>query len=300
MTNNSMAAARYMIFAMMIIALVDNLVVIIAETSSLWQFFLLRAAMIIPMIVVLSLFGLGSIRAKSLWRVATRSGLLAFGMLFYFGALGFVSLAQALAGLFTATIFVLLITAFLLKRRVGPRRIFAVAFGFAGILLVIGPNFNELGWPIVMPVLGGFFYACGSIATRELCEGEENFSMLMATFVIQALFGIIGIAVMSMLDISASPGSTGYLLRGFVWPLSDAMPYIIASAVGSVVGVSYLIRAYQVADASIVTVYEYSIFIFGPLFAWLMWGQSIDLIEALGIVMVAGAGTIIAFRSDNS
>ena len=109
-----MAAARYMIFAMMVIALVDNFIVIVAETSSLWQFFLLRAAMIIPMIAALSMFGLGSMRAKSLWRVATRSGLLAIGMLFYFGALGFVSIAQALAGLFTAPIFVLLITAFLL------------------------------------------------------------------------------------------------------------------------------------------------------------------------------------------
>jgi len=295
-----MAAARYMVFAMMVIALVDNFIVIIAETSSLWQFFILRAAMIIPMIAALSMLGLGSMRPKILWRVATRSGLLAVGMLFYFGALGFVSIAQALAGLFTAPIFVLLITAFLLKRRVGPRRIFAVAFGFAGILLVIGPNFSELGWPIVMPVLGGFFYACGSIATRELCEGEENFSMLAATFIIQAILGIIGIAVISALDISAPSGSTGYLLRGFVWPLPEALPYIFASAVGSVIGVSYLIRAYQVADASIVTVYEYSIFIFGPFFAWMLWGQSIQLVEAAGIVMVASAGTIIAFRSEDS
>jgi drug/metabolite transporter (DMT)-like permease len=295
-----MAAARYMTLAMMIIALVDNLVVIIAEHTSLWQFFILRTAMMIPLIAIGSFMGLGSMKAKSLWRVSLRGGLLALGMLFYFGALGFVSLAQALAGLFTAPIFVLLITAFLLKKRIGPRRILAVSIGFVGILLVIGPNFNELGWPIVMPVLGGFFYACGSIATRELCDGEENFSMLTATFVIQAIIGVIGIAVVSMMNVQAPEGATGYLLRGIVWPLSDAFPYIVASAIGSVVGVSYLIRSYQVADASLVTVYEYSIFMFGPLFAWLIWGQTIGPIEGGGIVLIAIAGTIIAFRSDKA
>ena len=295
--NNPRASARAMLIAMLIIGLIDNLVVKIAETSSLWQFMTVRMVLAIPLIALVSLFGFGSMKIKTPWRVFLRGGLLATGMFFYFGALGFMSISLALAGLFTSPIFVLLISAFLLKKRIGPRRILAVALGFIGILIVIGPNFQDLGWVVIMPVIGGFFYASGSIATRELCQGEENFAMLWAMFLVQGLFGLIGLAVIAFLDPIAPAGGTGYLLRGWVWPISDVLPWFVVQAVGSVIGVSFLIRAYQLAEASHATVFEYTIFIFGPVFAWLLFGQTLGMQEAFGIALISAAGLIIAFRS---
>ena len=296
--NNTRAAARFMLTSMLIIGLIDNFVVTIAEHSSLWQFLAVRAVFAIPLVALLAAMGFGNMRVKSLWRVAARGGLMAGGMLCYFGALGFMSISLALAGLFTAPIFVLLISAFLLKQRVGPKRIAAVAVGFLGILLVIGPNFSDLGWTVLVPIFGGLLYAGGSVATRALCEGEETFAMLWAMFAVQGLATLTGLIIITIIGPNAPIGTDGYVLRGWVWPIGPALPWIIVQAVGSVIAVAFLIRAYQVAEASIVTVFEYSVFIFGPLFAWLIWGETLGWQEALGIALIASAGILIAFRSE--
>lgn len=296
--NNTRAAAQFMLAAMVIIGFIDNFVIVIAQHSSLWQFLSVRAAMSIPMVAVLAALGFGRMRAKSLWRVCVRGGLMAAGMFCYFGALGFMSISLALAGLFTSPMFVLLISAFVLKQRVGPRRVAAVAVGFLGILLVIGPNFAELGWTVLVPVLGGFLYAGGSVATRALCEGEETFAMLWAMFAVQGIAATIGLVVITLIAPDAPAGADGYILRGWVADFGPALPWILLQAVGSVVAVAFLIRAYQSAEASIVTVFEYSVFVFGPLFAWFIVGDTLGWQEALGITLIAGAGILIAFRSD--
>ena len=95
--NDPRAAGLAMLVSMLIIGLIDNFVVVIAEHTSLWQFLSVRATMTIPFIALLSLFGFGSMRFKSFWRVAVRSGFLAIGMFFYFGALGFMPISLALA-----------------------------------------------------------------------------------------------------------------------------------------------------------------------------------------------------------
>lgn len=289
-----------MLIAMVIIGLIDNYVIVIAEQSSLWQFLSLRAAMAIPMVALLAMLGFGKMRPKSLVKVCIRGGLMASGMLCYFGALGFMSISLALAGLFTAPIFVLLISAFLLKQRVGPRRIAAVAMGFVGILLVIGPNFSELGWVVLVPVFGGLLYASGSVATRAMCSEETNFAMLWSMFAVQGTAATVGLVIVSLVAPDAPVGADGYLLRGWVWPIDEALPWIAVQAAGSVVAVAFLIRAYQVAEASVVTVFEYSVFIFGPFFAWMLWGETLGLQEGLGIALISGAGIIIAFRSEPS
>ena len=296
--NNTRLAAQSMLIAMIIIGFIDNFVAVIAETTSLWQFLSVRAAMAIPLVFLLAALGFGETRPKSYLRVYIRGGLMAAGMLCYFGALGLMSISLALAGLFTSPIFVLLISAFLLKKRVGPKRIAAVALGFVGILLVIGPNFSDLGWTVLVPIVGGFLYASGSVATRALCAEETNFAMLWTMFSVQAVMALIGLAIMTILAPEAPTGTDGYILRGWVWPIGPAMPWIVLQAVASVIAVSFLIKAYQVAEASIVTVFEYSIFIFGPLFAWLLFGETVGWQEACGIGLISTAGIIIAFRSD--
>ena len=58
-----------------------------------------------------------------------------------------------------------------------------------------------------------------------------------------------------------------------------------------------IFKAYQIGDASYVSIYEYSVFIFGPAFAWLLMDQPIAVLQALGILCITFAGLLIAFRS---
>lgn len=293
-----MAAALTMLAAMAVIGVIDNAISVIARDIGIWQFMAWRALLAIPVIWLGSRLGLGRLAPRRLWAVALRGALVALAMLFYFGSLAIMPIAQALGGLFTSPIFILLVTAFALRQPVGPWRIFAVTLGFVGILVVLQPDPERLSWVTFLPVFGGFFYALGAIATRTLCAGESVMSMLLALIVIQGVIGLVAMAVLAVVSPEAAPGGAGFVLRGWVWPMTPLTHLLmVVQAVGSVIGVGLIIRAYQLGDPSHVSVFEYSVFIFGPLAAYLMLGQPLGWSTALGIMLIAIAGIVIVLRA---
>jgi drug/metabolite transporter (DMT)-like permease len=286
-----------MVLAMLIIGFIDNYIAVIAKTASLWQFQIMRAGLALPILLIISALGLGGLKPVRWWAVYFRSFLTALSMLFYFGSLAFVTFADALAGLFTAPIFVLLISVFFLRQPIGPIRIIAVVIGFLGILLVLGNTANEFSYISLLPAIGGFFYACGSVVTRQLCMGETTLSMLAALLIIQAIIGFIAVFCLSILGFDAPLGADGFILRTWVWDMSPFIWWVILQAVGATIGVGLIFKAYQIGDASYVSIYEYSVFIFGPAFAWLLMDQPIAVLQGLGILCITFSGILIAFRS---
>ena len=112
------AAALSMVCAMCVIGAIDIYVAVIAQTISVWQFLIMRLVLAAPVVLALSALGFGTVRPRRFGAVAVRSSLIATGMFCYFGALAFMPIAMALAGLFTSPIFVLLLTAFVLRQRI--------------------------------------------------------------------------------------------------------------------------------------------------------------------------------------
>jgi drug/metabolite transporter (DMT)-like permease len=294
---NGRSAATTMVAAMAVIGVIDNYIAVISQDVSIWQFMIVRGAFALPIIIMLSFLGLGTMRPIRTWAVGIRSLLIAISMLFYFGSLSFMPIAQGLAGLFTSPIFILIITAFILKERIGPVRILAVGLGFVGIILVLELEASSLSWVNFIPVFGGLFYALGSVATRQLCNGESTVSLLSMLLTIQCIMGFCALVILSIYGPDVPYGSDGFLLRGWIWPITEVLRYIVLQSVGSILGIGLIIRAYQIGDASYVAVYEYSVFVFAPLYAWLMFSQDMTLVQASGIALIAGAGVLITLRS---
>ena len=290
MAERPLAAAGYMVAAMAVIGFIDNFIASISGGIGLWQFLILRAWIAIPLVVALAWFGWGRVRPERLWAVAVRSLCLALAMLFYFGALAVMPIAQALAGLFTSPMFILLITALILRKPVGPVRIVAVLAGFAGVLLVLSPDPATFSLWNLLPLLGGFFYALAALATRTICAGEDTLVLLNGMLVAQVALSLGALAVLD-------GQGEGFVTRGWVWPVTGFWSLLWLQAVGSVLGVAMITRAYQLGDATYVGIYEYSVFIFGPLAAWILFGQGVTLIQGAGILLVAAAGIVIARRS---
>lgn len=292
-----MFAAVTMVCAMAIIGVIDNFIIQLADEIGLWQFHFVRALIAIPLVMSLAFFGLGTLRPQRIWAVALRSALVGVAMLFYFSALALMSIAQALAGLFTSPIFVLLITAIVLRQHIGPWRILAVAFGFAGILLVLEVDPINFDLKTLIPVVGGFFYAMSAIVTRTLCARESTVALLAGMWIMLGTMGAIGLVVLWAFPMESVAGPQGFVTRGWVWPMQVAAPWVALQALGSVCGVFLIIKSYQLGETSFVAVFEYSVMIFGPLFAWLALGQSASWIQVAGIGLIFSAGAIIALRS---
>lgn len=293
MQTNPLAATVWMLGAMLIIGFIDNLIGAMAAEVGLWQFFVMRTAVALPVILLLPLAGLGALRVIR-WRwVLLRSLLSASAMLCYFGALGMMSIAEALAGLYTAPIFILLF-GLAFGQGFGPWRALAVGMGFAGVLLVLQLGGGAVSLTLLLPVLGGALYAMGAMVTRSHCAAESPVALLLGVMGLQGLMSALVLAAMAATD---SAGSD-YLTRGWVWPISAASwGVIVVQALGSLAAVYGIVRAYQLADPSLVSVIEYAVMVFGPLFALWLFGDVITPVQGAGIALIVAAGLVIAWRA---
>jgi drug/metabolite transporter (DMT)-like permease len=296
--NRTLTAAGFILVYAFIIAFTDNFVRSIATDGGLWQFHATRTLFASLILMALALpFGL-RLRPRRPWAVLARSLIHGTGMVIYFGCLAFLSVAEVAAGLFTAPIFVLLISRFVYGHRIGPFRILAVAMGFAGAMLVLGIGPGTAVTPaLVLPILAGALYATGNIATREWCEGESAETLLIGFFLALGFFGLIGMGVLAFWRPEVPEGADGFILRGIVWPSGPFLFWTFVQAAGSVLGVGLMVKSYQIADASRVAVFEYVILPMSALWTWTLWGDVIGLRAMVGILMIFGAGLIIALRS---
>ena len=296
--DRTLAAAGFISVYAFIIGFTDNYVRVIAENAGLWQFHLTRS------IVALSVLGLVAtlfrrrVRPVNLRAVVARSAIHGLAMVIYFGALAFLPVALVAAGLFTAPIFVLLISRFAYGHTIGPVRIFAVAIGFLGVILVLGPEaMSGASIAALLPVIAGAMYALGNIATREWCPEESAEALLAGFFTALLLIGLVGMIVLTLHPIAVPAGADGFLQRGPVWPKGAFYFWTVVQAVGSLTGVGMMIRAYQITDASRASVLEYIILPASAFWSYLIWGQTLQPMAVLGMGLIVAAGSMIALRA---
>ena len=296
--NRTLAAAGMIAVYAAIIRFTDNFVQVIAAEAGLWQFHLTRSVMAVGLLVAAApLLGLrlGMVNRRM---VLARSAIHGCAMVIYFGALGFLPVALVAAGLFTAPIFVLLIERLAYGAHVGGRGALAVALGIAGVVMVLGPEaLSGASLAAVLPVLAGLLYAMGNIATRRWCPEESAETLLAGFFVALGIAGAIGMGVLSLWPLQAPPGPEGFLLRGPVLPGTAFWIWTFIQAAGSLIGVGLMVRAYQVAEASRVSVMEYVILPASAAWAWVIWGETLSPLAIAGMAAIVAAGMLISTGS---
>ena len=296
--DRTLTAAGMILIYATVIGFGDNFVRVVAAEGGLWQFHATRTAMALGLVALLMRpLGL-RLKPVRLGAVVARSTIHGISMLIYFGCLAFLPVAQVAAGLFTAPIFVLLISRFAYGHHIGPVRIAAVGVGFVGVILVLGPSaMSGASVAALLPVAAGALYALGNIATREWCAGESAETLLVAFFVALGVLGLAGLAVLAVVPLAVPEGAAGFVQRGWVWPSGTFLFWTFVQAAGSLLGVGLMIRAYQIAAASRVSVFEYIILPASALWGWLIWGEVLLLSAGVGMGLIALAGGMIALRA---
>jgi drug/metabolite transporter (DMT)-like permease len=297
--DRTLAAAGLILIYAMVIGFTDNYVRVIAAEAGLWQFHATRTVMALAILgALVPVMGL-RLRPRSWRAVAARSAIHGTAMVIYFGALGFLPVAIAAAGLFTAPIFVLLISGLVYRQPIGPVRIAAVAIGFLGVVLMLGPSaLAGASLAALLPVLAGAMYAVGNIATRQWCAEESAETLLAGFFAGLGILGLVGMAALAVWPQVAPEGPEGFLLRGPVfWPPAAFWIWTFVQAAGSLLGVGLMIRSYQIADAGRVSVLEYVILPASAFWSWVIWCETLDLAAWAGMALIVAAGLMIAARA---
>lgn len=287
-------AAAHVVGAVALLGLIDNFVRVIAEEAGLWQFHLVRSAMVAVLLALGVRVYRWRLRPRHWGWVSVRSAALSGAMMLYFSSIAVMPIAQVAAGLFTSPIFVLLLSVLVLRERVGPWRVTAVALGFAGVLLVLEPWKSDLSLLAIMPVGAGFFYAVQALVTRHHCAEESTMSLQAGFFAAVALWGALGAGAVHLL--LPEPG-TGFVTRGLVPPTPAFWFWTTVQAVGSLAALALLTRGYQMADPSRLAVFEYSFLAFVSFWAWVIWGELLSPLGYAGLALIALAGVVISLRS---
>ncbi|MDR6266407.1 DMT family transporter [Roseobacter sp. N2S] len=292
--SNTTKGAAMMVACMAIIGLVDNYVVLIAKEAGLWQFHLCRSALVCGALALMA-WGMGwRIKPRRWQGVAIRACCGAVSMAVYFGALAVLPVAQVGAGLFTAPIFVLLFSVLVFRTPIGLWRVLAAVVGFAGVLLMLRPDFTALNLITILPMLAGVTWALTALSTRYLCEGEDTVTLLFWFF---AALGAIGAAGLLVMQVSDLGDGTSFFGRGWVTPTPVFWGWTLVQAVGSVLAVGMLTRAYQIGETSYIAVFEYAFLIFASFWGWVLWGDQLDLLGGVGMAMIILSGGVIALRT---
>ncbi len=296
--DRTLAAAALVLAYATLIGFTDNFVRVIADEAGMWQFHVIRSAMVFAILALVAVPLRLRLRPVSFRAVAARSALQGTAMLFYFGALAFLPVAQVAAGLFTAPVFVLIFGRLIWGHQLGPVRVAAVALGFAGVVMVLGPEAARgATLAATLPVLAGALYALANLATREWCAGESAEVLAAGFFAMMAILGVAGIAVLALWPLPVPEGTSGFVLRGWVTPGPAFWGWTAVQAAGSLVAVACVMRAYQLAEASRVAVFEYLTLPASAFWGWVIWSERLAPLAIVGMALIAAAGAMIALRA---
>lgn len=215
--------------------------------------------------------------SRGVWGVLVlRACILVGATIVNFIALKFLSLTVTSAIMFSAPIFVCLLSGPLLGEHIGARQWAYVAIGFAGVLVVIRPFDAQIEWAAAMmliPALGMAFY---SILTRKLAGDVHPAIMQLAV-------GCVGTVVLAPMAVAT-------------WTTPDApLEWVLMFALGAFAwaGHELLIRAHKLAEAHFLMPFSYSYLVYMAIASAVVFGDAPDLPTLLGAALITLSGILI-------
>ncbi|WP_122076586.1 DMT family transporter [Pseudophaeobacter sp. EL27] len=284
----NITAAGLALAASAILSFIDNFVFAVSQEAGLWQFQVFRSLFAVPILMVAARILRQRIRPVNLRGLALRSLAVSIGLLIYFAALGTLPVAQAGAGLFSAPLWVALLSVLLFRQRIGRIGAFAVMLGFAGALMLLQPDLQNLNLLSAMPLGAGFFYGLGMMLTRHWCADESPISLAIGIFL------AIGLAGLIMLGVATLWPGEAFISMPWVAPSGRFLLLTLFQAGGAVIAVSLIAQAYRIGPPAFISVFEYSFLIFACLWGYLLWGTATNTLAWTGIAVILISGILMA------
>ncbi len=248
-----------------------------------WTRFLFQTMFMFPLVINLP----GKPFASGVLVHAARGSLIALATLFFFSAIKFLPLADAIAIFFVEPMIVTLLAAVFLKERVGWRRLSAIFVGFCGALLIIRPNFEAFGWAAALPLGAALSFAVYILITRRVSQREDPETM-------QFYAGIFGWIAMSF---ALLIGHTLHVpVLTIIWPSTHQ--WLLLAGLGLIATTGHLLvaHAFKRAAVGILAPFQYIEIIGATAFGFIFFGDFPDVLTLCGVVVIVSSGLYVFYR----
>jgi drug/metabolite transporter (DMT)-like permease len=280
------------------LALGDAIIKQISTGFPLWQIFVLRSLIAIPVLI-----GIAKARRKRLsllpaapgW-TALRSLMLAVMWVAYYAALPHMPLSAAAAVYYTLPLFITVFAALFIGERVGATGWVAVSLGFAGVLLILKPQGVDFNLYALLPLLSAVLYAFAMILTRTKCRDENPLVLSLSLNVAFIVIGALAMTLIAEIQPSTSNIEANPFLLG-QWTTMSLPEWLTMGllATATIIGSIGAAIAYQSGPSSVVSTYDFAYLAFAALWGFVFFAEVPDVISTTGIVLIAAAG-ILAVR----
>jgi len=274
-----LAGALLMVAAMNVVPLMDGIAKYLSADYPVlmivWGRFFFHALWLAP--AVLASHGWRALRVAQPGLQALRSLCILASTGFFFAAIKWLPIPDALALLFVSPLLVTLVVGLVYGERVGALRWLAVAMGFCGVLLVVRPGAGVFHWASLLGLGAGASYAAYLLVTRHLSAGTPALVTLFYT-------GLVGALLMSLL-----------LPLGWHTPTPAALGLLLLIGLIAAIGHALLLLAFRRAPAATLAPLSYTEIVTATAVSWFAFGDFPDAWSWLGIAVIVASGLVTSF-----
>lgn len=194
---------------------------------------------------------------------------------FFFASLNYMGLAEATALAEIGPVLITVGAGLFLGEKLGTPRIVSVFVALAGALIIIRPGLGIFSITALLPIVCAVSYAANILLTRAIGSRESHWAAMLYA-------AVFGTAICS-------------LVLPFYWqPIAaaDWPAFILLGASGAFAQL-FVIRAYSLAEASVIAPFGYLDMVFASLWGIALFAEYPDGFTMLGALVIAAAGLYV-------
>ena len=216
-------------------------------------------------------------KSKNMKLQLTRSILSIIESGFFVLSFRYLSLADAHSIASLTPVFVVALSALILREHVTLKTWLAIFVGFIGVLIIMRPGFSIFDPKSILPLLAAFFLSLYQITTKKASLYDSNETSLFYT-------SIIGIFIMFWLSI-------------LYWkPFSD-YSYILFLGIGLFfsLGIYFQIIALSYTKASLVQPFHYTLIFWSIILGYIFYDDLPDTFTLIGATIIVLSGIYVMY-----
>jgi len=216
-----------------------------------------------------------------------RGSLILMATSLFFLAVRYLPLADALAIFFIEPFFLTFLAVIFLGEPIGWRRIMACIIGFCGALLVIQPQYQQVGWPALLPVGTALCFAFFLLLTRRMTQTGspvmvQIFTSIAAVTLLLPILIILHYSPFQMFKLEVPNFHEWGLLLGV--GLSATIAHL------------FLTSAFARAPVGILAPLQYLEIVTATLFGIFIFGDVPNKLTITGVAIIIFSGLYVLYR----
>jgi drug/metabolite transporter (DMT)-like permease len=223
---------------------------------------------------------IASVRTKRIGAHGRRAIYGLTGMMYVYGAVVLLPLAEATTISFTTPMFAVLLSMILFREKIGRYRATAIALGFAGVMIVMQPGGTGMIDPFGLAVglIAAFMVALISIQIQDLNTTESPWTIVFWFTALTAPF-----AAIAMPFVASAHDQTTWLLIG-------------AMAMFGAIAQMFLTSSLRYGSAATIIIMDYTSLIWATLFGYYLFDRLPPATLAIGAPLIIASGLLVAWR----